>query len=673
MKYIRSLTVAMLLACSLGAVADEATTTYARSGMSTTLALKWTSNNYGTIKWQTSTDGTTWTDIAGANATAYTFQPQKDTWIRVVVNGDKACKPIIKTYLVKTATFSVTNIETTASTATFEISGLNVPKSEITEWGFCHNYNGLSRTYRNMYSQRGGNTLPDGDTFELTCDRLQPNQKHSVRVYFKTRGGSTIYGPSKIVSTLPGIEWSSENWEIGKTAVTMRFRVSGYSGNIPTMKLLFGTKGNMKSYTPTSEGNGLWSAKIEGLQPATSYEAQLTADVDGDEQTITKTVRTWTDYSTYNVDPTVKPVSHKIVWNRNDRIQLSPDNIQAEYPRLQRVSADSILLTYHGGDGTAVNTDHWQDIYLQRSTDNGATWSTPEKLMDHTKRMSNDAYGWHRFADPTFTRLKNGWILMQFIGNANPETNNNCQVFVCISKDGGNTWGNPITVGRGRTWEPQIVQLPGGELELLVSSEAYWWDNQRNNLFQEILCSRSTDNGETWTTFKRASYNPGKRDGMPVPVVMQGNKGILYSIESINSNENPSLIWRALDGEWDANDWDGKYDDNRWVAEPIRGGCAPFAIQIPTGEIVVMGHLGQSGNTWQTNRSQVCIGDNTGHNFKYRTMPFSSLPYGEGAYYSSFFLKDTDTIWLAISHSYYSGNDCKKNVVEYIEGKIVED
>ena len=62
---------------------------------------------------------------------------------------------------------------------------------------------------------------------------------------------------------------------------------------------------------------------------------------------------------------------------------------------------------------------------------------------------------------------------MQFIGNANPETNPNCQVFVSISKDNGNTWGDPITVGRGRCWEPQIVQLPGGELELLVSSEAF--------------------------------------------------------------------------------------------------------------------------------------------------------------------------------------------------------
>ena len=632
MKYIKSLTVSILLFCSLGAVAEEPMTTYARSGMNTTLALKWTSNNYGTIKWQTSDDGTTWTDIMDANATTYTFQPQKDTWIRAVVNGDKACQPIIKTYLVKTANFSVACTETTATTATFKISYLNIPKSEITEWGFCHNYNGLSRTYSNMYSQKGGTTLPDDKTFELTCHQLQPNQKHAVRVYFKTRGGSTIYGPSKIVTTQPGIEWSSENWEIDKTSVTMRFRISGYDGYIPTMKLLFGTKENMKSYTPVSEGNGLWSVKIEGLQPATSYETQLTADVDGDKQTITKTVRTWTDYSTYKVDQTVKPVSHKIIWNRENRIQLSPDNIQAEYPRLQRVSADSILLVYHGGDGTAVNTDHWQDIYLQRSTDNGVTWSKPEKLMDHAKRMSNDNYGWNRFSDPTFTRLTNGWILMQFIGNANPETNNNCQVFVCISKDGGNTWGDPITVGRGRTWEPQIVQLPGGELELLVSSEAYWWDHQRDNLFQEILCSRSTDNGETWTSFKRASYNPSKRDGMPVPVVMQGNKGILFSIESINSNENPSLVWRALDSEWDANDWDGQYDANRWVAEPIRGGCAPFAMQISTGEIVVMGHLGQSGSTWQTNRSQVCIGDNTGHNFKYRTLPFSTLPYGEGAY-----------------------------------------
>ena len=261
---------------------------------------------------------------------------------------------------------------------------------------------------------------------------------------------------------------------------------------------------------------------------------------------------------------------------------------------------------------------------------------------------------------------------MQFIGNANPETNYNCQVFVSISKDGGNTWGDPITVGRGRTWEPQIVQLPGGELELLVSSEAYWWDHQRHNLFQEILCARSTDNGETWTAFRRASYNPGRRDGMPVPVLLQGNKGVLFSIESINSNANPSLIYRQLSEEWDATDWNGIENSRRWLCRPILRGCAPYMIQLPTGEIVVSGHLDQRGSVWQTNRTQVTVGDNTGHNFGPRTAPFSNLPYGEGAYYNSLFLKDATTIWLAITHSVYNGTDCLKNTIEYIEGKIVE-
>ncbi len=673
MNRIRKIMIAFLLACSMQSMAQEIITAYARKNMNTTLQLNWTSANYGTIQWQQSADnGSSWSDISGATGKSYTFKSTADAWLRAVVKGDEACQPIVKTYLVKASSFSIVLTETTATTATFSITGLTIPREEIVEWGFTHNFYGLSRTYNNMYSERVGTSLPEGDEPELTCPNLQPNSKNSVRVYFKTRSGSVVYSASRIVETLPGLEWSSEDWAIGKNAVTARFKLAGYNGRVSSLRFSFGRQGNMKEYAPTLTADNIYSVTVDGLDPATDYVATVTADLDGDEQTITKTVRTWTDYSTYAVDNTVKPVSHRIVWDRTNRIQLTPDNIQAEYPRMVRVSADTILLTYHGGDGTAVNTDHWQNIYLQRSTDNGKTWSDAEKLMDYSMAFSNMGNGWNRFSDPTFTRLNNGWILMQFIGNANPETNSNCRVFVCISKDGGNTWGDPITVGRGRTWEPQIVQLPGGELELLVSSEAYWWEHQPNDLYQEILCSRSTDNGLTWTAFQRASYNPGKRDGMPVPIALQGNKGVLFSIESIGSNENPSILYRPLDGEWETSDWNGTYNDRRWVAELIRGGCAPYCIQLPTGEVVVMGHSDQSGSVWQTCRSMVCIGDNTGHNFKYRTMPFSSLPSEQGAYYSSFFLKDSETIWLAVTHSIYSGTNCQKNTVEYIEGKIVE-
>ena len=85
-----------------------------------------------------------------------------------------------------------------------------------------------------------------------------------------------------------------------------------------------------------------------------------------------------------------------------------------------------------------------------------------------------------------------------------------------------------------------------------------------------------------------------------------------------------------------------------------------------------MGHMNQSGSVWQTNREAVCIGDDTGHNFKYRTLPFSTLPAGNGAYYGSLFLVDNDTIWLAYTHSVYDGTTNKKNTIEFIKGTIEE-
>jgi len=147
--------------------------------------------------------------------------------------------------------------------------------------------------------------------------------------------------------------------------------------------------------------------------------------------------------------------------------------------------------------------------------------------------------------NPEMVKLQNGWIVMSVTANGNPETNDNCHVMVVISKDGGETWGDPIIVGRGRTWEPMVIQLPNGELELFVSSEAQWWGTG-TTIPQEILFARSTDNGETWTAFKRAAYSPDRRDGMPVAMVLKGNKGVLFAIEMVNDNGwgSPTFVKR---------------------------------------------------------------------------------------------------------------------------------
>ena len=647
---------------------------YVKASLNATMRLAWTSGNYGTIQWQSSADeGKTWTDISGATSKEYSVRaPSRGkAYYRVIVNGDEACEPIVQTHVLAVASFTADLIETNATSVVYKISGLDIPADDIAEYGCCFNYDGLNRDYTRMNRQVAGTQLPEGSTFNMVCDNLLPSRTYNIRVYFKTKDGSLVFGPARVVTTPSGLEWTTEGWTITKNSLRARFQLTGYTGTTPDMTFEFGTAGQMQTYKVSEVANKqmvFQSAYIHNLEPGIDYIARVRAEIDGKEQVIEKTVRMLTDYSSYEVDTKVKPVTHKITWGRT-RTQLNPDNIQAEYPRMLRLSEDSILLAYHGGDGNKDNIDHWQNIYLQLSTDNGQTWSEPEKYMDKTRTYTT--HKWYRFCNPELVRLQNGWVVMSFIGNANPESNDNCQVLVTISKDGGKTWGDPITVMRGRCWEPMIVQLPGGELELLVSSEAAWWQTG-GTLYQEIRCARSTDNGQTWTTDIRAAYSPNQRDGMPVVVNLQGNKGLLFSIETPGSSLTPAIVHRDLNGEWDSNNWDGRSDDDRWINTDLQGGCAPYMLQLPTGEIVMCAHQNQNGSVWQTCRSSVSIGDSSGHNFGSRTQPFSSLPTGQGAYYCQLFLKDPTHIWLVITHSTYNGTTCTKNTIEYIEGVISE-
>lgn len=222
------------------------------------------------------------------------------------------------------------------------------------------------------------------------------------------------------------------------------------------------------------------------------------------------------------VDETEQPISHRIVWDRNRELtNLTPEDDQVEYPRMCRAGDEKIILTYHGGQ-----SDHWQNTYLRKSYDNGTTWSDRVTIYKKGEEFLGSNY-W-RICNPEMTRLQNGWIILSVVANGNPETNENCKVLVCLSKDDGETWGDPIVVGRGHTWEPMEVQLPNGELELFVSSEASWWNGEGADL-QEIVTARSTDNGQTWTSFRRASFKSGARDGMPVGGGDAGQQGrLLY-------------------------------------------------------------------------------------------------------------------------------------------------
>ena len=648
-----------------------ATTHYARKNQNVTLDLNWTSSNYGSVQWQKSTDGgTTWNDISGATEPVYTFKITSNGLYRARIVGDTACPPILLEHEIKVVNFSVDVLSTTANSAEVEISDLDMADATVVEYGFCANFSALSRTYTIMPKVKIGETLPEDKTFTMDCTGLLPAQSYSIRVYFKTADGSVIYGPGKLATTLEGLAWTSEDWTITKNSIGARFEISGYSSSTdPNVKFYMGKDANnLTQYTATNLGNYKYSAEVvSSLQPNTEYIAVVKAVIDGEEVSISKTVKTLSDYSTVTVDETVSEVKHTIKWDKTKQLTLlTPEGMQVEYPRMCRVDENKILFTYHGGTGS----DQWVNCYLRKSYDNGVTWSEPVTIFD----KENSTYGnnFWRIVNPEMTRLQNGWIIMTCVGNGKPETNENCLVLATLSKDDGETWGDPIIVGRGRTWEPQVIQLPNGELELYVSSEAKWFGVQ-STLYQEIVMARSTDNGETWTSLSRASYNPNCRDGMPVAICMQGNKGVLYTIESINGSPCPSVLHRNLDEEWDAADWDGVWDNERW-GTPISGGGAPYCIQLPTGEIVISCHAGGTG-VWQTGRPQIVVGDNTGHNFLNAVTPLagtSPLPSNTGAYYNSLFLKDNETVWLLITKAQYNGSTRENSACMYLEGKIIE-
>lgn len=114
-----------------------------------------------------------------------------------------------------------------ANCATFELSGLTVHKDEIVEWGFARNYQGMSMSARNMAKVANAGAIPTTKRATVSCHDLLPGERYRVILYVKTRNGATIYSPEKIIKTLPGLRWGTENWVITKHAVQPTFYVKG--------------------------------------------------------------------------------------------------------------------------------------------------------------------------------------------------------------------------------------------------------------------------------------------------------------------------------------------------------------------------------------------------------------------------------------------------------------
>jgi len=266
------------------------------------------------------------------------------------------------------------------------------------------------------------------------------------------------------------------------------------------------------------------------------------------------------------------------------------------------------------------------------------------------------------------------------------------KIKVIYSSDGGQQWHDEQTLyevkessflpdneGLYGIWEPAMIQLPSGEVQLFFASEFRVPGHD-----QKIMMLRSTsaqENGvRQWLRgITDVCYTVGYRDGMPVPLLLQDNQGIVFAIEDdgFGGGFQPGIIYSSMSDNWRSGIRYGD-SDKRWVAvspgEP-RGGGAPYLIQLTTGETLVSTQTNSLADTrgapWDDmykNRPFVYIGDATARHFGCYSIPFPFMdePDQGGVWNSLCQINDSTVVCVSEVHGHPS-----QNGLWTVEGRIM--
>jgi len=626
----------------------------AGNGEAINLNLLWYAINYGDIFWESSSDGLSWDEMAGQVTKNCRFSATDDRLYRARVDYG-SCDPfysrIIRLHIADIFIDSVFDVgaDQASIAASFPENEITFTESGI-KWGKDSTFlSGISTELNTEGLLQ----------YRVDLSGLETGAVFYARPYIKLDDGSVVNG-KRVSFATNNIKWLElANLDIHTAELFYTFT----STPAPDEHGICYSESPNPTLASTvvngvAEGS-TYKATIEGLNAASDYYAIPYMIVDGQVWYGEEfTFRTYADYSSYTVETNTPAVSHKIVWNATTTARkISGAGTYADYGRIRRVgNSDTLLLTYHGGPS---NGD-WINIYLRKSYDNGASWQPQETIMN----INDYSSSYWRFCNPELLVMQNGWVMLAFEANAKPDENKS-EVQILISKDTCKTWEEPVKYMTGRSWEPAMVELPEGEVELFYSSEARWWPD--SPIYQEIMVIRSTDHGSTWSQPETVAYYPYKRDGMPVPLLLPGNRGVVFTIETVNSSVSPYIIKRDLAGPWVLTTSNFENNTYRWLVSGFSGhGGAPYLLQLPTGELALSAHIYRGGDWHQNNYMQVMIGNSNAKNFSQLSTPWPNLPENESAVNNSLFLKDENTV-VAISGRMFTDGS---GGIYWLEGSI---
>jgi hypothetical protein len=301
------------------------------------------------------------------------------------------------------------------------------------------------------------------------------------------------------------------------------------------------------------------------------------------------------------------------------------------YARIKKLSNHNLALVYSAGP----------NVYLRIKKEGYSAWGSAIEV-------ARDVNNQYNYTNSELIELANGSLIYTWNARPKEENVNPYKIMLKTSDINGLIWRNEQTVYTAGTnsgtgcWEPALLQLPHGEIQLFFANEAPY--TQSN--YQNISLLRSFDNGATWSGNPViVSYRAGKRDGMPVPVYLQDEKGIVLAIEDngINGTFKPVIVHSGVSDNWTnpvpANSphrWHALHPDYQLASNIYAG--APYLIQLHNKETVLSVQSGegrQTPNTLDHANMQVYIGDAEAKNFARKSTPFAALPERARALWSS--------------------------------------
>nr|MDO8112364.1 hypothetical protein [Candidatus Sigynarchaeota archaeon] len=218
----------------------------------------------------------------------------------------------------------------------------------------------------------------------------------------------------------------------------------------------------------------------------------------------------------------------------------------------------------------------WEaDLYLLKSSDRGATWSTPLKITNVPSWSDEIA------TTPDMVIVPNGTIYILYAD----KSLSSIKIDLIKSNDGGMTFSSPVLIRQtgSKDWtEPAAISYDQARQELVVVFENYTYTNSLTPV--DLLVYNSSTGGSTWTMRSR---KPGVVNeiaylhGLTIDVLSNGTwrTSIISQITSIQiltiQSNDGGLTWDTVENyTLDSGIMlDFQFP---WCDDEIRSGSSPF-------------------------------------------------------------------------------------------------